>query len=85
MKKYPRLSRPWKKPPFSSLSVWSKGSEPRVRSHCCFRNRGTEYISESGIKWMSGSTTRQCDRALSEPSSGRSSAAAESALKREKC
>jgi hypothetical protein len=23
-----------------------------VRSHCCFRNRGTEYISESGINWM---------------------------------
>jgi hypothetical protein len=37
---------------------------PRVRSHCRFRNRGTEYVSESGKKWMQGSTKRQCDRAL---------------------
>ena len=36
----------------------------RVRSHCRFRNRGTEYFSYSGIKWMSSSTKRQCDRAL---------------------
>ena len=33
----------------------------RGRSHCRFRNRGTEYFSESGVKWMSGSTKRQCD------------------------
>ena len=25
------------------------------------------YVSESGIKWMSGSTKRQCDRALAPP------------------
>ena len=36
----------------------------RVRSHCRFRKRCTEYISESGIKWMSGCTKRQCDRTL---------------------
>jgi hypothetical protein len=36
----------------------------RVRSHCRFRNRGTEYASEYGMKWMSGCTKRQCDRAL---------------------
>jgi hypothetical protein len=36
----------------------------RVRSHCRCRNRGTEYVSESGVKWFSGSTERQCDRAL---------------------
>ena len=37
---------------------------PRVRSHCRFRDRGTEYGNKSGIKWMSGGTKRQCDRAL---------------------
>jgi hypothetical protein len=26
---------------------------PRVRSHCHFRKRGTEYVSGSGMKWMS--------------------------------
>jgi hypothetical protein len=36
----------------------------RVRSHCRFRNRGTEYVSRCGIKWMSGRTERRCDRAL---------------------
>jgi hypothetical protein len=36
----------------------------RVPSHCHFRNRGTEYDRDSGKKWMSGSTKRQCDRAL---------------------
>jgi hypothetical protein len=35
----------------------------RVRSHCRFRNRSTEYVSEYGMKWMGGSTKRQCDRA----------------------
>jgi hypothetical protein len=30
-----------------------------------FRNIGTECASESGVKWMSGSTKRQCDRGLS--------------------
>jgi hypothetical protein len=40
---------------------------PRVRSHCRFRNRGTEYVSKSGVKGMSGSTKRQCDRALAPP------------------
>ena len=40
---------------------------PRVRSHCRFINRGTDPLSKSGIKWMSGSTKRQCDRALGLP------------------
>jgi hypothetical protein len=40
---------------------------PRVRSHCCFRKRGAECVSESGMEWMSGSTKRQCDRALPPP------------------
>ena len=38
---------------------------PRVRSHC--RLRGTDYLSESGMKWMSGNTKRQCDRARRAP------------------
>ena len=36
----------------------------RVRSGCQFRTRGTEYLSESGIKWMSSRAKRQCDRTL---------------------
>ena len=31
--------------------------------------KGTEYISESGMKWMSGGTKRQCTRALRPPCS----------------
>ena len=38
--------------------------EPRVRSHCRFSNRGTEYVNKSGMKWMRVSAKRQCDRAL---------------------
>jgi hypothetical protein len=34
-----------------------------VRSHCRFRNRGTDYLSEPGMKRMSSGTKRQCDRA----------------------
>ena len=37
---------------------------------CRFRNTGTKYVSESGIKWMGGSTKRQCDRALVCPNRG---------------
>ena len=36
----------------------------RVRSHCRFRNKSTQYGREYGMKWMSGSTKRPCDRAL---------------------
>jgi hypothetical protein len=45
-------------------SASSGRAGPRVRSHCRFRNRGTDYLGESGMKWMSGCTKRQCDRAL---------------------
>jgi hypothetical protein len=41
-----------------------EAADDRVRSHYCFRNRGTEYVRKYGMKWMSGSTKRQCDRAL---------------------
>ena len=43
---------------------------PRVRSYCHFRNRYTEYVSYSGMKWMSGGAKRQCDRALAALSPG---------------
>ena len=43
---------------------------PGVRSHCRFRNRGTEYVSEPGMKWMNDSTKRECDRALAPPAAG---------------
>jgi hypothetical protein len=36
----------------------------RVRSHCRFRNRGTDSLSKSVIKWMSDGTKRQCDQTL---------------------
>jgi hypothetical protein len=44
-----------------------RGATPRVRSHCRFRSRGTEYVGEYGIKWMRGSTKRQFGRALATP------------------
>ena len=31
----------------------ARWSAPRVRSHYCFRNRGTKYFRKSGMKWMS--------------------------------
>jgi hypothetical protein len=34
----------------------------RARPHCRFKNRGTEYVSDSGIKWMGSSTKRQGGR-----------------------
>ena len=40
---------------------------PGVRSHCRFRKRGTEYVSESVMKRMKGRTKRQCDRAPAVP------------------
>jgi hypothetical protein len=40
---------------------------PRARSHCRFRNRGTDYVSEPGMKRTSSSTKRQCDRARRAP------------------
>ena len=52
---------------------------PKVRSHCRFRNRGTKYVSESGMKRMSGGTKRQCDRALC-PTSAASSSACSAAI-----
>jgi hypothetical protein len=50
--------------PNPRLGAALRGGAGRVRSHCHFRNEGTEYVSESGIKWMSSGAKRQCDRAL---------------------
>jgi hypothetical protein len=35
-----------------------------------FVNRGTEYVRKSGMRWMSGSAKRQCDRARAAPRPG---------------
>jgi hypothetical protein len=45
----------------------STSPSPRVRSRRRFRNRGTDSLRESSVKWMSGSTKRQCDRASPSP------------------
>jgi hypothetical protein len=44
-----------------------RGLVPRVRSHWRFSNRGTEYLSKSGMKWMNGSAKRLRGRALLVP------------------
>jgi hypothetical protein len=44
---------------------------PKVRSHRRFRNRGTDYLTGFGVKWLSGSKKRQCGRALQRPSVAR--------------
>ena len=44
----------------------------RVRSHSRFRYKAIDYLSESGMRWMSGSAKRQCDRTLRRPTSRRS-------------
>jgi hypothetical protein len=50
---------------------------PRVRSHCRFRNRCTDYVRESGMQWMSGgratirpspSSAPRCPRGCAAPS-----------------
>ena len=39
-----------------------------VRSQCRFSKSGTDSRRASGMKWMSGSTQRQCDRAQAQTS-----------------
>jgi hypothetical protein len=46
------------------------GSGRRVRSHCRFRNRGTEYVSESGMERMSGGARPSPQRAAGGPDGG---------------
>ena len=52
------------------VGVVPHGGHHRVRSHCRFRNRVTDSLSEYGMKWMSGSTKRQCDRTLGDQRAG---------------
>jgi hypothetical protein len=42
-------------------------STPGVRSHGPFRNRGTESLSKSSIKWMNGGAKRKCKGTLGTP------------------
>jgi hypothetical protein len=37
------------------------GRAPEVRSRCHFRDRGTEHVSDPGVKRMNGGANRQCD------------------------
>jgi hypothetical protein len=53
--------------PALEVDLAEGGVPPGVWSYRRFRNRGTEYISESGIKWIMGSTKRQCTRAQVPP------------------
>ena len=46
------------------------GHGPRVRSHCRFRNRGTDCLGESGMPWMRGGAKRRRDRARCRPRDG---------------
>ena len=48
----------------SAAASRSRRCAARVQSHGRFRNRGTEYVSDSSAKWMSSSKRRQCDQAL---------------------
>jgi hypothetical protein len=57
-----RVERQAARPGAAAASAWPL--HRRVRSHCRFRNRGTEDVSKSGTKRMGGGTTRQCGRAL---------------------
>ena len=49
------------------VDLRAEAAVPGARSRCRFINRGTEYISESGVKRMRGRTERQYDRALAVP------------------
>jgi hypothetical protein len=51
----------------SGAAAASQTGAPRVRSDCRFGSRGTDYFSEYDMKWISGGTKRQCDRALGAP------------------
>jgi hypothetical protein len=53
----------------STRRALARRPRPGARSHCHSINRGTEGVSESAMKWMSGSTERQCGRAPTAPTS----------------
>jgi hypothetical protein len=52
-----------RRPGRGGAAAWRRTGSPRTRSQYRFRNRGTEYISETGIKRVGGSAKRPCDRA----------------------
>ena len=51
-------------------AIWRFGTAPRLgfgRIVASENNRGADYLTESDMKWMSGGTKPQCDRALVAP------------------
>ena len=58
MRPNPTCVKPWMRPcAAGSLALMSSSPEPIICAvpgvrYCRFRNRGTEYVSVSGIKWM---------------------------------
>ena len=63
----PSSPRRWRPASCVLRASESSAPSPGVRSHGRFRNRGTDSLSESGMKWMCGGTQRQRDRALRPP------------------
>ena len=63
----PSSPRRWRPASCVLRASESSAPSPGVRSHGRFRNRGTDSLSESGMKWMCGGTQRQRDRALRAP------------------
>jgi hypothetical protein len=49
----------------AALVLRELGSSPGVSVALSLQKSVTEYVSDSGMKWMRDSTKRQCDRALS--------------------
>jgi hypothetical protein len=52
------------------IGGFADGTAAAGWSHCRFRKIGAEYVSESGMKRMGGSTKRQCDRILGTAAAG---------------
>jgi hypothetical protein len=52
------------------MSCTANSAGPEV-PHCGFKQRGAEYVRESGIKRVGGGAERQCNRALGGPSAAR--------------
>jgi hypothetical protein len=67
--------------PSGSADAPRSAGAPGVRSHGRLRNRGTEYASGSGVKWVRGGAKRRCDRALGAPRAAAASCSAAAAQK----
>jgi hypothetical protein len=59
--------RPSRRPAAARWPAATASSRPGVRSHCRFRKRGSEHVSDSGMKWVGGGAKRRCGRALGRP------------------